>query len=571
MVQAQIDTAPQQSGPQYQKLGERLIAAGVITDDQLEVALREQRKSNKLLGEVLVSLGFMTEATLAATLAEGSGFPRISLKNAVLDSEIVTRLPKRIAQRYGVLPVDITDTQVHLAMADIYDIVAIDQVKRYFPRGKEIAPMVAAPSEIMDAIDAYYGYHMSIDDLLNEIESGKLDGPDEGVGDTIINPTVRFANAIILDAVKARASDIHFEPEDAFVRLRYRLDGVMTPGKAFHKQYWASLCTRLKIMAGMDIAESRVPQDGRFTFHVAAREVDFRVASHPTIHGENIVLRILDKTKSLRSLESLGYDAHTVGIIRKMMMRPEGMVIVTGPTGSGKTTTMYSLLSYMNSIEVNIMTLEEPVEYRIARLRQTEIRDNLSFAQGIRSILRQDPDIIFVGEVRDEDTAVMSLRAAMSGHRVFTTLHTNDSFGAVDRLIHLGLSNKLLAGNISGVLAQRLLRTLCPNCKKPRPATREECKILAVEPDHAPTVYDPVGCARCGNIGYKGRMAIVEVLPFSEDLDELVRENASRRSMRETAHRAGFVPLIDNGAGKVLAGDTSVQELCKTVNVTDRL
>lgn len=559
-------------GERVVKLGEKLIEQGVIAPDQLEVALREQQRTNKMLGEVLVSLGFITESTLAATLSESSGFARFDLTHTVLDTEVVRAVPKETAQRYAILPVASDNKTVQVAMADVYDVVAIDRLRQFFPRHKEIVPMVASSSEIMEAIDAYYGYEMSIDKLLAEIEQGEAPAPTIQTGDEgFINPTVRLANAIILDAVKLGASDVHFEPEDLFVRLRYRIDGIMTQGKAFHKKFWPSLCVRLKIMAGMNIAESRKPQDGRFTFQVAAREVDFRVAAHPAVHGENIVLRILDKAKSLQPLHSLGYDPDIVALIKKLLRRPEGIVVVTGPTGSGKTTTMYSLLSYLNSMRVNIMTLEEPVEYDLPVIRQSDVRDGMSFSDGVRSILRQDPDVIFIGEVRDGDTASMALRAAMTGHKVFTTLHTNDAFGAVSRMIDFGLSPNMLAGNIIAVLAQRLLRRLCEHCAEPYTASPDDCRILDEDPDHPPTIYRAVGCDHCRQSGYHGRTAIAEVLPFSEDLDEAVARGGTRRSMRKEATALGFTSLAESGTAKVLTGETSVAELLDTVNLVDRL
>ncbi|SDF75120.1 general secretion pathway protein E/type IV pilus assembly protein PilB [Limimonas halophila] len=554
------------------KLGERLIQEGVIAPDQLEVALREQKRTGTMLGEALVNLGFITDVTLAATLAESSGFSRFSLKNTVLDTEIVKKIPKSVAHKYAVLPVAMDEDSVQVAMADIYDVVAIDQLRRYFPRDREIVPMVASRSEISEAIDAYFGYEMTIDSVLQEIEEAGAEQASVQTGEEgFINPTVRLANAIILDAVKRGASDIHLEPENLFVRLRYRIDGVMTPGKAFHKQFWSALSVRLKIMSGMNIAESRQPQDGRFTFQVAGREVDFRVASHPTVYGENIVLRILDKAKSLRSLESLGYEAERIRQIKKMALRPEGIIVVTGPTGSGKTTTLYSLLNYLNTMDANIMTLEEPVEYELPVIRQSHVGERMSFGEGVRSILRQDPDIVFIGEVRDEDTANMALRAAMTGHKVFTTLHTNDAVGAVNRLLDFGLSANMLAGNVIGVLAQRLLRTLCEQCKRPRPATAKECSVLRADPEAPPTVYEPVGCEHCNNTGYAGRTAVVETLPFSDEIDELMAKGATRREIMQAASENGFVSLAESGLTKVRNGETSVEEVIKTVNLIDRL
>lgn len=554
------------------KLGERLIHEGVIAPDQLEVALREQKRTGKMLGEALVSLGFITDVTLAATLAESSGFSRFSLKNTVLDTEIVNKIPQSVAQKYAVLPVAMNEDSVQVAMADIYDVVAIDQLRRYFPRDKEIVPMVASRSEISEAVDAYFGYEMTIESVLQEIEEAGAEQASAQTGEEgFINPTVRLANAIILDAVKRDASDIHLEPEGLFVRLRYRIDGVMTQGKAFHKQFWSALSVRLKIMSGMNIAESRQPQDGRFTFQVAGREVDFRVASHPTVHGENIVLRILDKAKSLRSLESLGYEPDRITQIKKMALRPEGIVVVTGPTGSGKTTTLYSLLNYLNSMDTNIMTLEEPVEYELPVIRQSNVGERMSFGEGVRSILRQDPDIVFIGEVRDEDTANMALRAAMTGHKVFTTLHTNDAVGAINRLLDFGLSPNMLAGNVIGVLAQRLLRTLCVHCKRPRAANAKECNVLRADPEDPPTVYEPVGCEHCNNSGYAGRTAVVETLPFSDEIDELMAKGATRRELIQAASDNGFVSLAESGLTKVRNGQTSVEEVIKTVNLIDRL
>jgi len=552
-------------------LGERLVGEGLISADQRDIALLEQRRSGKMLGEVLVELGFITEHTLAATLAESSGLARFDLAHSVLDADTVKSLPRELAERYKVLPVAVTDEEVHLAMADVYNVVAIDQARRHFPRQLDVVPMVAAETELMDAIDSYYGYEMSIDGLLREIEGGEA--PQVTTAEGIVNPTVRLVNAIILDAVKSGASDLHFEPEGLFVRLRYRLDGVMTQVRAFHKAYWPSVCVRLKIMSGMNIAETRNPQDGRFTFHVAAREVDFRVSAHPTIHGENIVVRVLDKTRSLKPLESLGYAAATVDRIKTLLRRPEGIVIVTGPTGSGKTTTLYSALDYLNGMDRNIMTLEEPVEYRLPLIRQSDVRDagGMDFAEGVRSILRQDPDVVFVGEVRDEATATMALRAAMTGHQVFTTLHTNDAVGAVYRLIDLGLAPGMLAGNVIGVLAQRLLRTLCDACAEGYEADDRECRVLGVDPDERPRLYRAVGCEACRNTGYRGRTAIIEVMGFTREMDELIAADASRGALLAAAAGAGFVPMVEDGVAKVRAGVTSLDELIKTVNLIDRL
>ncbi len=563
-----------QGGQEPTRIGDRLVSKGLISADQLDVALLEQKRRGKMLGEVLVDLGFITENALASMLAEASGLERFELSSAMLDVEMVRIIPREVAERHKVLVIGMTATEAQIAMADIYNVLALDRIRRFFDRGVELVPVVASETDVMEAIDRYYGYEMSIDGLLREIEDGDAGRSTNTLAEEgFVNPTVRLVNAILMDAIKLGASDLHFEPENLFVRLRYRIDGVMTQIRTFHKDYWPSICVRLKILSGMNIAETRNPQDGRFSMNVGAREVDFRVASHPTVHGENLVIRVLDKAKSLVPLDALGYSAAQVALLKKLLMRPEGIIIVTGPTGSGKTTTLYSMLGYLNSMDVNIMTLEEPVEYQLPLLRQADVREGIGmgFAEGVRSILRQDPDIVFVGEVRDHPTAAMALRAAMTGHQVFTTLHTGDAVGAISRLVDLGLPPAMLAGNIIGILAQRLVRRLCTQCKQPETARPEACRILGADPANPPTIYAAKGCPACRNTGYRGRTAIAEILPMSNELDELVADNATRGRVLRSARDSGFQVMADDGVAKVLAGETSIEELISTVNLIDRL
>ena len=568
------DTASENGTSAKKLLGERLVDKGIISKDQLEVALLEQRRSGKLLGEILVDLGFITEHTLSAMLAESSGLEQFDLRTAMLDVETVRVVPREVAERHKILVVALNERFAQVAMVDVYNVLALDRVRRYLPRHLDIVPLVASESDLIEAIDVYYGYELSIDGLLREIEEGdsastRIETGEEG----FVNPIVRLVNSVILDAIKTGASDLHFEPENMFVRLRYRLDGKLIQVRTFHKDYWPSICVRLKIMSGMNIAETRNPQDGRFTFNVGAREVDFRVSSHPTVHGENIVIRVLDKAKSLVPMDQLGYARDKIVLLKKVLKRPEGIVIVTGPTGSGKTTTLYSVLSYLNSMDINVMTLEEPVEYQIPLLRQSDVRETqgMSFAEGVRSILRQDPDVVFIGEVRDEATASMALRAAMTGHQVYTTLHTGDALGAVTRLIDLGLPPAMLAGNVIAVLAQRLVRRLCPQCKVTKRADEAECRILKADPSHPPQISAAKGCPHCRHTGYKGRTAIAEILPFNHELDELVAVNATRGTMFKTAVNHGYIPMAEDGVAKVLAGETSIEELIGTVNLVERL
>ncbi|NBX02742.1 MAG: type II/IV secretion system protein [Alphaproteobacteria bacterium] len=556
------------------RLGDRLIAQGLISDDQLQVALTEQRNTKKLLGAIFVEMGFLTESVLGEVLAESSGAQKFDPKTTMLDSTVVRLIPKDLAARHKVIPVSIKDGTLILAMADVYNVLAIDQVRRHVDKNIKILPVYCTDSEVLELVDQYYDYEIAVDGILREIETGirdnnKLDGRQEGY----VNPTVRLVNALLVDAIKVGASDIHFEPEGNFLRLRFRIDGEMVQVRSFHRDYWSAMLVRVKIMAGMNIAETRQPQDGRISYNVLGRDVDFRVATQPTIYGENVVMRLLDKTKSLVPLEQLGFSEHNSAVLKKLLKRPEGIIIVTGPTGSGKTTTLYSILSFINSIDINIMTVEDPVEYQLALIRQSNVREGsgMDFLTGIKSLMRQDPDVIFVGEVRDEETALMAVRAALTGHQVYTSLHTNDALGAIPRLGDIGVPSHLLSGSLIGVLAQRLARKMCQACKKPRPATEQECKILDVDVSKSPQVYEAEGCPSCRGKGTKGRVAVLEVLRIDKGLDELIATHATRRVMLEYAINNGFVTMQQDGINKVLEGIITIDELINTIDLTDRL
>ncbi len=559
-------------------LGQKLLMKGLISKDQLETALKEQRSqkssTKKMLGAVLIDMGFITESALGEILTESSGVKVFDIKKSVLDPKLIKKVPKEVAVRYKAVPVALEGDTVKVAITDIYNILAIDQIRKYFPTNLKIVPVYASESNLLEVIDQYYGYETSIGGILKEIETGiNEDAVVSGEGDGYVNPTVRLVDAILVDAIKKNASDIHFEPEGNFVRLRYRLDGKLVQIRSFHKDYWPALVVRIKIISGMNIAETRNPQDGRTSYFVLGRDIDFRVATHPTIFGENIVMRILDKHKSLVPLEKLGFTAENDQLIRRLLKRPEGIVIVTGPTGSGKTTTLYSILSFINSVDINVMTLENPVEYQLPMLRQSDIRDDkgMDFVGGIKSLLRQDPDVIFVGEVRDEATANMAMRAAMTGHRVFTTLHTNDAVGAIPRLIDIGIPPHLLSGSLICVMAQRLLRRLCSKCKEEHVATPTEARILGIDPSKNIKIHSHKGCDVCFGTGYKGRVATQEIFPVDKGLDELIATGATRKAMIAYALEKGFIPMVQDGISKVLAGVTDLDELIRTVDLTDRL
>ncbi len=556
------------------KLGDKLIGLGVISKDQLQVALQEQSHSKKLLGAILVDFGFITESTLGQVLADSAGTQKFDPKSAFLDIALVRQVPKDLALRHKLIPVTQTADSVQVAMADIYNVLAIDQIKRCFPRNMRIVPVYCAESDVLEMIDQYYEYEMSLDGILKEIESGGKEKAQKlEVQEGYVNPTVRFVNALLVDAIRSGASDVHIEPEGYFVRVRYRLDGQLTQIKSFHRDYWAAILVRIKIMSGMNIAESRNPQDGRISSNALGREVDFRVSTLPTVHGENVVLRLLDKRKALVPLDKLGFSEHNDTLLKKLIKRPEGIIVVTGPTGSGKTTTLYSILSYINSMDINIMTLEDPVEYQLPLIRQTQVREGsgVDFASGIKALLRQDPDVIFVGEVRDEETAIMAVRSALTGHQVYSTLHTNDALGAIPRLVDIGVPRHLLVGTLICSIAQRLARKLCPHCRKMRKSTPEECKLLGVNAVNPPYIYDAGACPKCNFRGYKGRVAILEILPIDKGMDELIYTNASRNTMMDYALKNGFVSMGMDGINKVLAGDIDLPELIGTIDFTDKL
>ena len=563
------------AAPAGARIGDRLVEMGLISKDQLQVALHERKRTNKLLGTLLVDLGFITESALSAVLASSTGYEKFDLGGTVVEPELLKRVPKEVALRYRVLPVSMEGKSLRLAMADIYDVLALDQTRKYAPPGCEIIPLISSEAEILQAIDQFYGYEFSIDGVLKELETGKHDISASSLtgGEGYVHPLVRLVNAIMLDGVKTGASDLHFEPEGAFVRLRYRIDGVMQQIRTFHKDHWPAISHRIKIMSDMNIADKLNPQDGRFGFAIGSRKIDFRVSCMPTVNGENIVIRILDKSRSVISIDRLGLSDNNFGLLKKLIRRPEGILIVTGPTGSGKTTTLYAVLSHINSLERNIMTLEDPVEYEVPLVRQAAVRDGtaMNFADGVRAILRQDPDVIFIGEVRDNATATMALRASMTGHQVFTTLHTNDAAGALPRLHDLGLSQKLLTGNIIGIVAQRLARTLCPACAARRRATEEECRVLGVDPADPPEIGQPTGCPECRQTGYRGRLAVHEILPMNRELDEMVAAGKPLALVQEEARKYGYVPIIEDGFAKVLSGQLTLDSLGRTVDITGRL
>ena len=562
---------------QHRPLGQILMTKGILSEDQLRIALLEQMKSNQPIGKLLISLGFVSETTLREALSESLGRQSIDLSNAIVDPQALKLVPRDIALRHHLLPLDFdpANHRLTVAIADIDNIVGLDRVRALLPENVEIDPLIAGESEIDHAIDQYYGYELSIDGILQEIETGEIDWRSvSATDDEYSQPVVRLIDAILTDAVKRDASDIHFEPEANFLRIRYRIDGMLRQIRALHKSYWPAMTVRIKVLSGMNIAEMRAPQDGRIGLTVSGRQVDFRVACQPTIHGENIVLRLLDRQKGIVPLENLGLAEEHLFRLKLMIARPEGIILVTGPTGSGKTTTLYSVLNHINSEGIHIMTLEDPVEYPMALVRQTSVAETakLDFANGIRSMMRQDPDVILVGEIRDADTADMAFRAAMTGHQVYSTLHTNSAVGTIPRLLDIGVLPDIMAGNIIGIVAQRLIRRLCDHCKTPYHAETHEMQLVGSPAGGPrPVLFRPTGCERCDYQGYRGRIAILELLRIDSGIDELIARRATTHEIRTRALAQGFVTLADDGMRRVLNGTTSLEELGRVIDLTDRM
>ena len=559
------------------RLGEILIDEGVITIDQLSIALTEQKKVDLPLGKLLVNMGFATEAIMRSALGEALEQDSVDLTNVVPDAEAISLIDSETARKHKVIPLNYNPMAgtLTIAMSDTFNLFTLDRIRIQIGQHIEIIPVLAGETEVSNAIDQFYGYELSIDGILREIETGEADYTNyQGDIEEYSQPLVRLVDVMLADAVKRGASDIHFEPEESFLRIRYRIDGVLRQVRSLHKTYWSAIAVRLKVMSDMNIAETRAPQDGRISRLIIGRQIDFRVASQPTIHGENIVLRVLDREKGVIPLDKMELPEDSMRKLKIMMARPEGIILVTGPTGSGKTTTLYSLLNHISTEQVNIMTLEDPVEYPFPLIRQTSVSEmsGMDFSNGIKSLMRQDPDIILVGEIRDEETAEMAFRAAMTGHQVYSTLHTNSAIGALPRLRDIGIIPEIMAGNMIGVIAQRLIRKLCKYCKEGYQPDQSEYALLENKDNLKPEIiFRAKGCKACDHSGYKGRMALLEILKMNADLDDLLVHGATAKEMKEAANKQGFLTLADDGVRHVINGVTSLKEISRVTDLTERM
>ena len=548
-----------------------LLARGLLTPAQLRVALAEQQATGVALDSLLHRLGFVSAAALRQRPVSAEVPVLDALRRQVADPRLLALLPRELAIRHAAFPLafDADSGTLDLAMSRPHDNVALAQIREHGEgRCRQLRPHQAAATDIAQAIGRAYGHAAAVDEALHALEGSPAHAhtPVDG------NPVVQLVDSLIADAAARDASDIHLEPEQTFVRIRYRLDGVLQLFRPLDKRHWPAVLTRLKILSGMNIAETRAPQDGRFSQSPDGRRLDVRAATQPTLHGENLVLRLLDRQREHLSLGGLGLPDGQQALLRALSARPAGILLVTGPTGSGKTTTLYAVLSLLDSTALNIMTLEDPVEYPMPGIRQTSITDNvkLDFASGIRSLMRQDPDAILVGEIRDADTAAMAFRAAMTGHQVFATLHAPTALGVLPRLLDLGVCRDTLVGNVTGILGQRLVRRLCPHCRQADRADAGERRLLGVTGGEA-RLYRPLGCDACLGSGYRGRFMVAELLRIDADIDAAIGRHDDPASLRRLARARGFSELAEQGCARVLAGDTSLEEILRTIDLTERL
>lgn len=539
-------------------LGELLLESKVITEDQLKIALGEQNARGGLLGEILVGKGFATEDDIANALSRQLNIPRYGRNELKFDRKIADIVPQEVCMRYRVLPVSVTDDKLVLAMVDPLNVYAIEDVERI--SGKEVVAVVVTDSTFRWGFAQLYGFRARTPAVLPTGAPGRPGGDEDRI--------IRLVDSIIDWAVSERASDVHIEPMKDTVRVRFRIDGVLYDVTSIDPGDFPGCVSRIKVMALMDISEHRLPQDGRIWIRGEGRDIDIRVSTLPTIFGEKVVLRIFDKRAALFRLEDLGFSPEGLSRYRKMINAAYGMILVTGPTGSGKTTTLMATLKEINTIDRNIITIEDPVEYQVEGLNQVQVnpRAGLTFATGLRSMLRQDPDVIMVGEIRDRETADIAVRSALTGHLVFSTLHTNDATGALTRLVDMGVEPFLVASSVVGCIAQRLVRVLCPRCKERVEVSPEMAALYGFSPELIPReVYRAVGCPSCNGTGFRGRTAVFEVVPMTSRLREMVNRKASADEIRVEAIRSGMKSLVDDGLDKVLKGITTLDEVQKAV------
>ncbi|KAB3537358.1 type II secretion system protein GspE [Alkaliphilus pronyensis] len=553
------------------RLGDLLTDAGLLTKADMEYALQVQKKKGKKLGEILIEEDLVSEKQIIEVLEFQLGIPHMDITKYYIDPEITKLVSEKLARRHELIPIKIDRSKLIVAMTDPLNIYAIDDVK--IETGMEIEPAISTKQDVLNAIEQYYekqSAEKALEEFKEQYNMESIENIDEEILNVINNaPVVKLVNSIIKQAIKYRASDVHIEPFEKHLRVRFRVDGdlqeIMTPAKSTH----SAIVTRIKIMGKMDIAEKRLPQDGRIETVIDGEEIDLRISTLPTVYGEKIVIRILDRRSFLKSKNQIGFTEENLNLFNSIVKNPNGIILVTGPTGSGKSTTLYSIVKELNKINKNIITVEDPVEYQVDGVTQVQVNSKagLTFASGLRSILRQDPDIIMIGEIRDVETAQIAVRAAITGHLVLSTMHTNDTASTISRLLDMGIDSYLVSSSIVGVVAQRLVKKLCNQCKVKYTPDEKEKTILSISKDTY--IYRREGCGACNNTGYKGRTAVHEIVSINKDIRGIIDRGGSIDEIRDSAARKGMTTLKGSCSQLVLEGITSMEELIKVAYSTD--
>ncbi|MGO9877157.1 MAG: GspE/PulE family protein [Acidimicrobiia bacterium] len=554
-------------------LGALLIDEGLLTDAQLDAALAEQGRSGKPLGRLLIESGTISEAELVRTLARQVGLEFVDLNDRAVDGSVAALVSESLARRYQAIPIGWEDGRLVVAMADPSNVFAVDDIRAI--AGADVRTVVATASQINETIERFYRMDTDVDAVVQAATEDADDGDADlaNVSELVEDaPIVKFVNLLVTQAVGDRASDIHVEPAEHDLRIRFRIDGVLHEVMRSPRSIQAGVISRLKVMADINIAERRIPQDGRISMKVGGRGIDLRVATLPTVYGEKVVMRILDKGQAVLRLDELGFLAETEDRFSSSCNKPYGTILATGPTGSGKSTTLYAALNTLNKPDRNIITVEDPVEYRMPGINQVQInpKAGLTFASALRSILRSDPDIVLVGEIRDRETAVIAVEAALTGHLVLSTLHTNDAASTPLRLVEMGVEPFLVTSALDCVVAQRLARRLCDKCKEAYQPTEAELvevgwPMADLDRSEWPTLHRAIGCTACGRTGYKGRFALHEVMLVTEEIERLIIERRSTEDLQKTAEMQGMLTLKSDGLRKVAMGYTSLEEIFRVV------